>query len=101
VVAESIDLESKMKGADVVITGEGSLDRQTLEGKTPAGVARLTRKLGKPVFAMVGRASEDRKVREIFDDVYVLAQPEMSEKENMTRAAEFLREKARQLAKRL
>jgi len=40
-------------------------------------------------------------VREIFDDVYVLAQPEMSEKENMTRAAEFLREKARQLAKRL
>jgi glycerate 2-kinase len=101
VVAESIDLESKMKGADVVITGEGSLDRQTLEGKTPAGVARLTRKLGKPVFAMVGRASEDRKVREIFDDVYVLAQPEMSEKENMTRAAEFLREKARQLARGL
>jgi glycerate kinase len=101
VVAESVELESKMKGADVVITGEGSLDRQTLEGKTPAGVARLARKLGKPVFAIVGRASDDRQVREIFDDVYVLVQPEMSEKENMTRAAEFLREKACQLAKRL
>jgi glycerate kinase len=101
VVAESIRLESKMKGADVVITGEGSLDRQTLAGKTPAGVARLARKLRKLVFAIVGRASEDRQVREIFDDVYVLAQPGMSEKENMTRAAEFLRVKARDLASTL
>ena len=47
VVAEAVGLESKMKDADLVITGEGSLDRQTLEGKTPAGVARLARKLGK------------------------------------------------------
>src|SRR5438094_4928039 len=39
VIAEAVDLESKIKDADVVITGEGSLDRQTLEGKTPAGVA--------------------------------------------------------------
>lgn len=98
VVAESIGLESKMKGADVVITGEGGLDRQTLEGKTPAGVALLAGKLGKLVFAIVGRASEDRQVGEIFDDVYVLAQAGMSEKENMTRAAEFLRVKARELA---
>src|SRR5262249_47493727 len=44
VVAEAVGLERKMKDADVVITGEGSLDRQTLEGKTPAGVARLARK---------------------------------------------------------
>jgi glycerate kinase len=98
VVAESIGLESKMKGADVVITGEGGLDRQTLEGKTPAGVALLAGKLGKLVFAIVGRASEDRQVGEIFDDVYVLAQAGMSEKENVTRAAEFLRVKARELA---
>src|SRR5262249_21736064 len=38
VVAKSSGLEMKMKDADAVITGEGSLDRQTLEGKTPAGV---------------------------------------------------------------
>src|SRR5207302_8615861 len=68
VVAESVGLESKMKDVDVVITGEGSLDRQTLEGKTPAGVARLARKLGKRIFAIVGRASEDRQVRELFDE---------------------------------
>src|SRR5262249_1540319 len=59
VVDESVGLESKIKDVDFVITGEGSLDRQTLEGKTPAGVARLARKLGKRVFAFVGRASDD------------------------------------------
>jgi glycerate kinase len=101
VVAESVGLESKMEDVDVVITGEGSLDRQTLEGKTPAGVARLARKLGKRVFAIVGCASEDRQVRELFDEVYVLTQPGMSEKENIARAAELLQKRARELAESL
>jgi len=101
VVAETVKLEAKMKDVDVIITGEGSLDRQTLEGKTPAGVARLGRKLGKRVFAIVGRASEDRQVQEIFDGVYEITRPSMSEQENMARAAEFLRKKARELAKKL
>ena len=99
VVAETVGLESKMKDVDVVITGEGSLDRQTLEGKTPAGVARLARKLGKKVFAIVGRATKDREVREIFDRVYENARPGMSEKENMQRAAELLRDNAQELAR--
>ena len=98
VVAEAVGLEAKIKDADVVITGEGSLDRQTLEGKTPAGVARLARKLGKPVFAIVGRATQDREVRELFDGVYENARPGMSQDENMKRAAELLRENARELA---
>jgi glycerate kinase len=99
VVAESIGFESKMHDVDIVITGEGSLDRQTLEGKTPAGVAQLARKLGKRVFAVVGRASEDRQAREIFDEVYVLARPGISEKEQMARTAELLRERGRELAR--
>ena len=98
VVAEAVGLEAKMKDADLVITGEGSLDRQTLEGKTPAGVARLARKLGKPVFAIVGRASEDPELREIFDGIYQNARPGMSQHENMKHAAELLRENARELA---
>src|SRR5206468_9605221 len=98
VVAEAVGLESKMKSVDVVITGEGSLDRQTLEGKTPVGVARLARRLGKQVFAIVGRASKDREVCELFDKVYELARPGMSEKEQMARTAELLREGARELA---
>jgi glycerate kinase len=101
VVAEAVALEPKMKDADLVITGEGSLDRQTLEGKTPAGVARLARKLGKPVFAIVGRATEDRELREIFDGIYQNRRPGISEQENMKRAAELLRENARELAETL
>jgi len=101
VVAEAVGLKSKMKSVDVVITGEGSLDRQTLEGKTPAGVARLARALGKRVFAIVGHASDDRQVRKLFDEVYVLAQPGMSQKETMARAAELLRERGRELGRKM
>jgi len=101
VVAEAVGLEVKIEGADVVITGEGSLDRQTLEGKTPAGVAWLARKFGKPVFAIVGRSSKDREVREMFDGVYENSRPGMSQEENMRRAAELLRENARTLANQL
>jgi glycerate kinase len=98
VVAEAVGLEQKMKDADLVITGEGSLDRQTLEGKTPAGVARLARKLGKPVFAIVGRASEDRELREVFEGIYQNVRPGMSLQENMKLGPELLRENARELA---
>jgi glycerate kinase len=101
VVAEAVGLESQMKGVDVVITGEGSLDRQTLEGKTPAGVSKLARKLGKKVFAIVGRYDGNQQVRELFDGVYQLARSDMSEKEQMKHAGELLREKARQLASSL
>ena len=101
VVAEAVRLEAKMKDVDLVITGEGSLDRQTLEGKTPAGVARLARQLGKPVLAIVGRATSDPEVRKIFDGVYENARAGMSQQENINHAAEFLRENARELAKSL
>jgi glycerate kinase len=87
VVAEAVALEAKIEDADIVITGEGSLDRQTLEGKTPAGVARLARKLDKRVFAMVGRATNDPEVREVFNSVYENARSGMSQEENMKRAA--------------
>ncbi|MEP7014744.1 MAG: glycerate kinase [Verrucomicrobiota bacterium] len=91
VVAGVVGLEPKMEDADLVITGEGSLDRQTLEGKTPAGVARLARKLGKRVIAIVGRAEEDRQVRTLFDQVYELGG-------GIPQAGELLRERARKLA---
>jgi glycerate kinase len=101
VVSNAVGLESKMKNVDVVITGEGSLDRQTLEGKTPAGVANLARRLGKPVFAFVGRETDDPQARALFDGVYHNARPGMSTEENMKRAAELLQGNARQLAKDL
>ena len=50
------------------------------------------------MFAMVGRASEDPELREIFDGIYQNVRPGMSQYENMKHAAELLRENARELA---
>jgi len=59
VVQELTGLEDSMAGADLVVTGEGSLDAQTLHGKAPAGVAALARRAGIPVVAVAGRCLLD------------------------------------------
>jgi len=64
-------------------------------------VARLARKLRKPVFAFVGRMIDDKELHKIFDGVYANARPGMSQEENMKRAPELLRENARELARTL
>lgn len=53
-VMESIHLEEKIKECDYVLTGEGSMDSQSLEGKVPVSVAHIAQKYGKPVIAFVG-----------------------------------------------
>ena len=98
VVAEAIGLESKIRSADIIVTGEGSLDRQTLAGKAPAEVARIGRKLGKRVFAIVGRTDGDARLRELFDGIYAVADDARDEAENIRQTAEFLREGGRKLA---
>jgi len=72
VVAETIALRTKIERADIVITGEGKLDRQTLAGKGPAGVARMARALQKPIFAIVGVATDEADVRQLFDGIATL-----------------------------
>src|SRR6476661_1612091 len=52
---ELTGLGDELSGADLVITGEGSLDEQTLHGKAPAGVAAAARAVGVPVVAVAGR----------------------------------------------
>ncbi len=100
-VAEMLNLESAIQRADIVITGEGSLDSQTLEGKAPAGVARRARKMGKRVFAIAGCSTADRTTREIFDGVFVLAIPLVTREEAMTHTKELLRERGRELGQAL
>ena len=50
-----------LPGASLVITGEGSLDEQTLHGKAPAGVASAAVKAGVPVVTVSGRLALDRE----------------------------------------
>jgi glycerate kinase len=98
VVAESIGLEAAIEAADVVITGEGRLDVQTLEGKAPAGVARLARKLGRKVYGIVGAIDDAPEVRALFDGVVALSADETESRDAMANAAERLRARARELA---
>jgi glycerate kinase len=57
-VIEYAGLEEKVKSADMVWTGEGSIDFQTQYGKTPLGVATVAKKHNKPVVALAGRVGE-------------------------------------------
>ena len=98
VVAEFVELRAAIEGSDAVITGEGRLDEQTLEGKAPAGVAALARQLGKPVFAIVGSSSAMANTSALFDAVLVLARDQITPEESRARAAELLQERARELA---
>ncbi len=58
IVIEETGLEDEIRDADLVITGEGKLDAQTVMGKAPAGVAGLAKKYGKPVIAFCGAVGE-------------------------------------------
>ena len=56
-VLELAGFDAALAGADLVITGEGSLDRQSLAGKATVGVARAAARLGVPVVAVAGRST--------------------------------------------
>lgn len=53
-VLEAINFDEKVKEADLVITGEGKMDGQSIYGKAPVGVAKFAKKYDIPVLAMVG-----------------------------------------------
>jgi glycerate kinase len=53
-VIKAVDLESRLKAADLCLTGEGALDGQSAFGKTAVGVAKLASSMGCPVLAMAG-----------------------------------------------
>ena len=55
VVLDLVGLDSALVGADLVVTGEGAIDEQTLRGKAVAGVARRAAAHGIPVVAVCGR----------------------------------------------
>ena len=62
VVAETVRLEHALHGAQWVFTGEGSVDAQTMLGKTPFGVAEVARRTGTRVVIFAGRVATDAAV---------------------------------------
>lgn len=89
-VAELTGLEAALQGADVVLTGEGSLDAQTSRGKVPAYLAERARAHAASVMAVAGRLEEGAGER--FDRAVDLGP------EGMDRAAALVKERTRELA---
>lgn len=65
-IMDILQVEAHIKNADLVVTGEGKIDRQTLYGKTITGVARVAQKHGIPVIAITGKIGSD------IDEIYNL-----------------------------
>jgi glycerate 2-kinase len=59
VVTEAVGLDEQVRDADLVITGEGRIDGQTIYGKTPMGVARVAARYGVPVIGLGGCLAPD------------------------------------------
>ena len=64
-VLETLKMEEYIKSADLVITGEGKIDGQTLHGKTIAGIAKMAKKYRVPVVVITGKIGED--IEPIYD----------------------------------
>ena len=96
IVLEKSDLETALKGCDLVITGEGRTDRQTLNGKAPFGVARLAKKYGVPVVCISGSLGRgiDRLYDEGFSALLSLCDEPMDKAAAMANASRLLADAA-------
>jgi glycerate kinase len=94
------DLESELRNADWVVTGEGSLDEQSLRGKVVSGVLEAARRHGVQTAVIAGRVDLDEpRLREAgVSRAMSLRDSRISEREAVQRASEFLSRRARELA---
>ncbi|MBE7495655.1 MAG: glycerate kinase [Verrucomicrobiaceae bacterium] len=97
-IADLIDLRRRLQAADLVITGEGRMDAQTLHGKGPMGVARLAREFGKPMAAIAGLIEAREALSPWFDHLVQIKPADMPVEEAMRRGGELLASGARELA---
>lgn len=96
-------LEDVLSAADLVVTGEGRLDDQTMHGKTPMGVAALCRSHGVPVVAVCGRLDlEAHRVTEAgFAAAAALTEKEPDLQRSMANAGPLLEEVSAEVISRV
>jgi glycerate kinase len=101
IVMDVVELEKKICGCDLVITGEGRLDGQTVFGKAPIGVARAAKKFGIPVLAICGSLGPDarRVINAGIDACFACLEEPVSEEDLSARAAPMLTRCAEQVAR--
>jgi len=100
IVLDAVGLDVAVRDADLVVTGEGRIDGQTVHGKTPMGVANVARRHGKPVVAIGGGLAVDADAVHAYGIevvVAAVARP-CSVAEALAAGADNLRRAARNLA---
>jgi glycerate kinase len=100
IIMEAVGFEAIVKHADMVITGEGRIDSQTIHGKTPIGVARMAKRYGKPVIGIAGCLASDAAVvhGHGFDAVFSVITQVCTVEEALTNAAVNVRTASRNIA---
>ncbi len=80
IVIEVVKLEEAIKDADLVITGEGKIDSQTIYGKAPIGVAKIAKKYNIPVIAIAALIGYDADIVHQYgiDNLIKVSEPPMS-----------------------
>lgn len=97
-VAGLTRLEETIRAADLVITGEGSLDHQSLSGKGPVGIARLAAGHGVPVWGVCGRTDEQLRSSGTFTRIGALADTGLPLETLIADAARLVSETIRRMA---
>ena len=100
IVMEAVGLEAHLRDADLVITGEGRIDSQTIHGKTPIGVARLAKRYGRPVIGIAGCLAVDAHVvhEQGIDAIFSVLSQVGNMEEAMDHAAANVRTTSRNIA---
>ncbi|MEE4676499.1 glycerate kinase [Pseudomonas alliivorans] len=101
VVADLTGLEQALRGADLVITGEGRFDAQTLRGKTPLGVARVAKRQQVPVIVLAGTLGEgyEQLYQHGISAAFALTSGPMDLEKACREAPRLLHERARDVAR--
>lgn len=101
VVADLTGLEQALVDADLVITGEGRFDAQTLRGKTPLGVARVAQRQGVPVIVLAGTLGEgyEQLYRHGISAAFALTSGPMNLEDACREAPRLLHDRARDVAR--
>ncbi|MET0857516.1 MAG: glycerate kinase [Telluria sp.] len=100
IVTDAVGLDAAVRDADLVITGEGRIDSQSVQGKTPVGVARVARRHGKPVIGVGGCLAADASAVHShgIDAVFGAVSRPCTVREALDAAAVNLRSAARNIA---
>ncbi|HDK27666.1 MAG TPA: glycerate kinase, partial [Candidatus Atribacteria bacterium] len=102
IIIEIVKLEQAIKDADLVITGEGKIDSQTIYGKAPIGVAKIAKKYNIPVIAVAAIISDDADIVHQYgiNTLIKISEPPMSLTEPKSKKVQLIKKCIKQFLER-